>query len=120
MIDIISIVMIVISLFVDLVRNEINLFKKTKLCILYISFNKNNDTNERSFAKKMFIVYIIISSIEIANHILNAMIKSCIENGIDDKPTPTPAKKAALHPIEIKKAPAGMTIIAFAQISSVR
>lgn len=120
MIDIISIVKFVVILLVDLVRNKINLFKKTKLCSLYICFNKNNDINERYFARKLFIVYVISSNIEIANHILNAMIKSGIENGIDDKPTPTPAKKAALHPIEIKKAPAGMTIIAFAQISSVR
>lgn len=58
--------------------------------------------------------------IKIANHILNAIIKSYIENGIDDIPTPRPEKKATLLHIEIKNDPAGITIIAFAQISSVR
>ena len=53
------------------------------------------------------------------NHILKDIMKSYIENGIDDNPTPRPVKKATLLHIEMKNDPAGITSIAFAQISSV-
>lgn len=61
----------------------------------------------------------IQSKIKMANHILKAIIKSYIENGIADNPIPRPEKKATLLHIEMKNDPAGITSIAFAQISSV-